>query len=745
MKKVFLLVILLAVGSLAFISCKKDKYQEPDESKPKDGITIGSKDWHEVPLSGCTIELNDISLTIPENTFSEDTKISVTKLKSGSYYGTSEASNFYYITVPPQVNNSISVTLTPSQEGTNVQYAALAPFHRKSTNEDVTGGIDLDCSYDDGKCIILLPTSNNDDEGENLWIIVGLVEDNSSSSSSSEPATRKMTDLTVTPAGQVKNVKWHYAMDTWLWLKMSGDETVKINNLMNTLTPIVTDALTKIHDLGFVLDEERNIPICFIRDTERPNAFGFFNQSYWSDRKSTVEINLEKIDKDGANTDALKATCIHELLHYFQADYDKRSSKKKKIPGEEDILNEAASVWVEQFMYNGKLDAKYLSDYISGYFRGFYISENGNKPAEQGYGMASLLYYLTSPISDLEDYGINKNSIVELFQIWKDNPEYRGTSYLTLTKWFSDHQCFFMDYYYDEFLLAVLTGKVFDLVKIEKGNIEGIDLSSNMYTFNTDRTYTYPTRTCLGLGCAIDLGNVFERTSFEGKEIIIKQEKPDVKTYLIVRDNDYNYEYYKTPATLENPLVIKGEEIDKMLKGAHKSNLYFVTINTFSAKKDYTVTCTIQDKKENDTVPNITYVFLKTQLEVGTEDNHGMYYSETTFNEITINKTTTGYTVTATSNDDSNSIISIEVDNRGATPVITQMTMNVYRSYGDVSAVLTNIPCASRTDGTQFFNAYESENTLHISSFSYNGPFGSCDHIVKDNYSRVEVKFLIDL
>ena len=439
MKKTLFFALALAISILAFTSCQNDK-NDPDVTKPIDDITINPEDWHTVPQSGCTIELDDISLTVPANTFSEDTKLSVTKLKSGNYYGGYEASNFYYITVPAQVNRSITVNLTPNKEGANVQYAARAPFHRKSTNEDVVGDIELECKYDDnGECTILLPTSENDTEDPNLWIIVGLVEDNSSTPSSKGAAMRKMTDLTETPAGQVKNVKWHFAMDTWLWLKLTDSEGTKIKNLMNKLNPIVEDAITKIHDLGFVLDEERNIPICFIRDEKHPDAFGFFCQGFWSDKTSTVELNLSTLEKSD-DPNVWGRTCIHEILHYFQANYDKRCPEKKYFGGEEDILNEAAAVWVEQFMNDGQLDAKFVGGHVSEFLQGYSIYENGNKPSEQGYGMSTLLYYLTNPMSGMAEVGITKNSIVELFQAWKDNPDYRGSSYLPLTKWFSNHQ-----------------------------------------------------------------------------------------------------------------------------------------------------------------------------------------------------------------------------------------------------------------------------------------------------------------
>ena len=749
MKKTLFFAFALLIGVLAFTSCQNSK-NEPEISKLDVGITINPQDWYAVPQSGGTIDLGDISLTVPANTFSEDTKLSVTKVKSGSYYEGYEASNFYYITVPSEVNRSISVKLTPNEIGSKVHYAARAPFHRKSTNEDVLGDIELECYYDNGECTLMLPTSDNNEGESDLWIIVGLVKDDSSNQMS---AARKVTRLTETPAGQVKNVKWHFAMDTWLWLKKSGSETTYINNLVNKLTPIVADALTKIHDLGFALDEERDIPICFIRDEKKLETFGYFCQGYWSDKSSMVELNLSALEKSD-DENVWGRTCIHELLHYFQANYDKRSSQSKYFGGEEDILNEASSVWVEQFMNNGKLDTKFVGTYINDFLHGFLISENGSTPANHGYGMSSLLYYLTSPISEMDAFGITKNSIVELFQIWKNNPSYRGHSYTTFSKWFSDHNCYFIDYYYDQFLLSVLTGKVFSMNELGKDNLSGLDDRLNRTTLNKDRTHTYPTRACLSHGCAIDQANVHLRTSFKGKELVIKQENPDVETYFVVGGASLNYETYKEHTSADKPLVIKGEEIDKMLNGSHKTDFYFVTINTNGSKRDYSLTCTVQDAEEEEekesTVPNVTGITIEAEFEVGTEDDgyytHDDYYILDSYLKPTVTKTATGFTVSASEeNNGRTKSLYVEVNTTGATPVITQMTVHTHYSYGDLSATVINMPMTNSSDFSQYYGAYEDENTLEFSSFSYDGPYGSFNHMLKGHHAYAEIRLYIDL
>lgn len=746
MKKAIFFALALVAGVLAFSSCTNDQ-NSPEIPNPVDNITINPQDWHEVPQTGCTIELDDISLTVPANTFPEDTKLSVTKLKRGSYFGGYEASNFYYITVPSEVNRSITVKLAPSKEGAKVQYAALAPFHQKSSNRDVVRDIELECSYDNDECTIMLPISDNGSGNPDLWIIVGLVEDNSSKFSSNGSAARKLASLTDTPAGQVKNVKWHFAMDTWTWIKLTDSEGAKIKNLMNKLNPIVEDAITKIHDVGFELDEERNIPICFIRDPSNPDNYGNFSQGFWGDGGSYVELNLATLEASD-DPNVWGRTCIHELLHYYQANYDKRIPQVKKFGGEEDILNEAASVWAEQFMNDGKLDAKFVGNHVGEFLQGYSIYENGNKPAEQGYGMSTLLYYLTSPMSGMAEVGITKNSIVELFQAWKDNPDYRGSSYLPLIKWFSNHQSTFMSYDYDKFLLAALSGKVFDLVEGGKAELSGLDGRGNVTSFNTDRTHTYPKRTCLGLGCAIDKATVHMRENFEGKEIIIQQEEPDMATYLFIGTKDNKCDYFKQPATLDNPLVIAGEEIDEMLKGSEKTTFYFVTLNTkYSVKKDFKVTCTVQDAAPKPTLPKIRSVNFDAFLTMGTAEKNAVVdfivdLDTKNGDSINVSSTSTGYAVKATNKSGNKRSIYFEVNTRGADPVMTKMTVtyNKPENY-DVSLSLTNLPRIYKYyDLIYKFEANASENTFHLSDFSYEGAWGSFNTIVPGESARATVR-----
>ena len=130
-----------------------------------------------------------------------------------------------------------------------------------------------------------------------------------------------------------------------------------------------------------------------------------------------------------ATEDDIKFTVIHEILHWFQAFYDPRSNykkSKKSYSGEELILYEAGAVWAEQFMNGGKLNGNFVKQYLPTYLRSVkdldavYPSNETqtNKYSNQGYGMSSMLYYFTSPISEMTAFGIDKTKIVDIYKKW---------------------------------------------------------------------------------------------------------------------------------------------------------------------------------------------------------------------------------------------------------------------------------------------------------------------------------------
>ena len=509
--KFWMWLLTLCLIASSFCACSKDNETGDEPLLPT--TPVSNSDWQTIPKSGGTIEKGDITLEFPSGTFGEETKVAVSEVKKGETYAEFEASTFYQVTLPAKVDRDIKVKIKSHVTNGDIMCVAIAPGHRKSTGEDVQQHMDLGGSYANGEYTVTLPATSNEADDGNLWIKLGLV-DITEDSGTKGVTTRGLGFSD--PQGKVKNFQWHFTIGSIRWLRMSWSEKQKVRDLVPKLNNYIKDALTKITDLGFVISGGRNIPFVFTYETDHPDAYGFFNQSWWEDKNSTIELNLVKL-LNGVDDTEISQTVIHELLHYFQAWYDDRPCMTKKLGGEEDIMNEAASVWIEQFMDNGKLNGVFLQYYVQDFASGFLVSENGNSYANQGYGMSTLLYYLTDPMSGMEKYGITKNSIVDLFGQWRFG-KHRGQTYYPFKRWLVEHKSSFYDNNdtgYDKFLLALLTGKIAKIPIYDKA-VEAFDKNFGQANLNKDGTYNFPERVCLTHGCRVDKILVFNRESFKG-------------------------------------------------------------------------------------------------------------------------------------------------------------------------------------------------------------------------------------
>lgn len=608
--------------TMCLMSCSDNKSSdEPDSSKPQTPINDG--DWQKVPATGGTIEKDSLTLTFPSGTFSEETNVAVTVVRKGELFGEFEASPFYQIMLPSKTDRAITVKIKGTMKDGDIRFVALSPSYRKSLSEDVTHSISLETTYSGGYYSLSLPATNNDDDDEEAAVTLGLV--NVADEGSAGARTRSLDVI----QGKVGNIEWYYDIGTWDWLTMSAANKKQFDDMKPKLNQYITDAIQKINNLGFSIQTSRKIPITLINDKEKPDAYGYFNQDCRYDEWSTIELNMLKLFS-GIDETSIKQTIIHELLHYFQADYDPRSSMKKKLGGEENAICEAASVWVEQFMNAGKLNGEFIRDYLPDFIRGLedveaiypidktnfldkinylkWKNQLNKNYQSHGYGMGALLYYLTSKIGEMEAFGINNNSIVEIFKLWKPNGYYTGRSFAPFKQWLRDHDSYFMDSgAYDEFLLSILSGK---LIEHKDINAEGMAIGSGkaMVTFTGNQKEEKEGK-CFNYGCVIDkvvIGSykdADENYSFKGKEIVIKQLQPDVQTYAIVQDMDNNFELLKTKAVEGDSLVIDGEELDKLIsEKVRKRYLWLVTTNHSGKTQSYKVSAELRDKVDGGVI-----------------------------------------------------------------------------------------------------------------------------------------------
>ena len=470
----FLLMMLTTVLLATFITSCSESGSDSDPSttptQPQTPVSDG--DWQVVPATGGTIEKGDITITFPSGTFNKDTKIAITEVKKGETCGEYEASKFYQLTTPAKLDKPLSVSIKSAEQADDIRFMTVAQALEKSTYELVKQDVSFDADYSNSKYHFTLPATKNDEDDGNTYLTMGLAH-----YPSGDDVNGTRTGTRYIMEGQVGNIEWYYEPS---WLLTSKQKSL-YNRLKPKINQYVIEALKQIQALGFSTRSSRKIPIHFVNDfLFGKDAFGFFEQHTLYDEWNVVKINMCKFsdlyDKDGeeAFLAQLKRTTIHELFHYYQSEYDPRSPIKKAFsPGEENILCEAGSVWIEQFVNDGQLDGNFVSQYLPSYRKSLYnyrecwkLDSENNKTfvkmtAAHGYGMSSLLYYMTSPISEMKGtFGIDKMEIVKLYKKWKT---YTTKTFEPLESWLRDYDAWdsFSRYKYDEYLAGTVcaTGK----------------------------------------------------------------------------------------------------------------------------------------------------------------------------------------------------------------------------------------------------------------------------------------------
>ena len=676
-KKLFLIMLCLLTTLFLLPACSDDESVDTPKESP---TPVSDGDWQTVSAKGGTIERGDISITVPQGTFSKDTKVAITEISKGKKFGDREASAYYQLTLPTEVDKQITVKIKGNTQSDDVCGVALETGFRKSVCEYAEHFISLETSRIGDEYTIVLPEMKNGESEENLSITLGLVD--TADEGSATKATRGIFDA-YDIEGKVKNVDWYFENVN----NLSSSDRVKFYSLKPKLNAYIKEALEKIHELGFAFDDGARIPFVPMRDEDKPNAYGYFNQSYSTDAWNTVELNMVKLSAGISETD-LKQTIIHEILHYYQSGYDPRNARTKKWGGEENVLCEAASVWVEQFMDNGNLNAEFVYEFLPTFIKGleehstlypntiepthnifstqyhkYYAQENENY-AKHGYAMSTLLYYLTSSESDMSAFGIDKNSIVELFKLWRTDKVYQGKTFLTFRRWLTNHNSYFLETdQYDEFLIKLISGKI-----IQHENINPYALRSevtNLKYITSDKEFVFESQ-CYNLGCYVQGVGIGKYTnskgeqSLEGKDVVVKQLSPDVNTYVFAHNaNEKKFELLKGKTVQGDSLVFKGEDLAKMFGGKGVGFLWLVTTNHSGQMKNYKATVQIRDKKQEETptsstITGLTMHFLYRALAPRDQEynGHDIGYEFGWYNTPTIKSTLNGTTmhVEATNN-----------------------------------------------------------------------------------------------
>ena len=643
-------------------ACSESNTDEKPEDPTKPETPVSDGDWQTVPVGGDTIEKGDITIDFPKGTFDKDSKVAITSLEKGKIGGKYEASKFYMVTIPSTTNKNITIRLKSTEKGGDIRFVMESPGLATSTGEEVEIESYLDAKYSNGEYVATLPAIANGNEViDNLKLTFGVAH---------LPQNVALTRGT-TMGGQVGTVKWEikYALTSLpYWDLLSQSKLNRIEGFMPILNECIEKAITQINRLGFKIEENRELPVYLVGLSER---WGQHNQSTLGNSHNSISINYEKMAVEKPDTVGLRNTVIHELFHYFQAEFDPRLSYLKgrtslsptafiggafdpeELVSEVLVMQEMGSAWIEQFTNDGQLDAKFLSKEALGHainFDQFGFTDiqncwSGNKREKyqnQGYSMAPMLYYITSQLKNINGEKIGNDVVLEFFQECKKHHtdiQFLSNTYNCLYDVLYRHECYFLiGDGTEDYILKLLKG---ELVKglyihtkniIDKSDSTGFSIKDPQKIANDGTAELSFNGSCYPYGCSIRQVSwqKLKEIDLTKKRLTIKQETEGMKTFLLVTDSKSNYTKFvqiEKTATKQDSIVVEGNQLEKMRldNGEFQHDFFLVTMRTdcnitdAGKKKDYKLSFELRDTLATKPVATITPRELTFQTGGGTK------------------------------------------------------------------------------------------------------------------------------
>lgn len=623
------LMCVVLLLSATFAACS-DSNDPKEPNKPDTPVNTG--DDMTVSASGGTITKGDISITFPSETFSKDEKVDITEVKKGEIGGEQEVSPFYQIVTPAKCDKAITIKIKSTEKSDDIRFVMNTKTLRKSLMEVGTHDVCLDATYSEGIYSVTLPPTYATESDENTSMIIGLAH---------APRLEDSPSATRAIDGTNGNVSWVIDVTPFTSTILSSKEVEQVKKLKLKVKDYVEDAVKQLHALGMKIinsqgynhadlsqsADKRTILIYFTWNSWYPNAYGFFCQDMKYDQYSTVELNLVKLLAADSNDTELKQTIIHELSHYYQADYDPRWPIAKLLnQGEEVVLYEAGAVWSEQFMDGGKMNAGFIKEYITGFLKCTLDSKTaGTTYQNHGYGMASMLYYLTKTSR------IKKEKIVGLYDLWS-TAGMSNKAFEPFKAWLKQNNCKFLengdfyDFVYQLFSCKLIEDKDYFCT----ANLLG---SHSLLNINGDKVVGQK-RECHPYGITqwqfkiSGYRNADGNHSLKGKEIVIKQTEPDVMSFVIACSSVEltTSKLFDKKIAPGDSLVISGEEAEKLFETGMPYSFVCVSVNSTDTKKMANMTCEIRSAPEtlNNAIDLLDFDFnVKSANEAGKTRNVG--------------------------------------------------------------------------------------------------------------------------
>ena len=605
----FLLMMLTAVLLATFITSCSESSSDSDPSSPTQPQTpVAEGDWQVVPATGGTIEKGDITITFPSGTFSGETKVAITEVRRGDVLGTDEVSKFYQLTMPATVGKELTIKVKCDEPDDDIRLITYVPSCSMHHPDEVTyAPLSYDATYSKGEYTATLSASENKGSNDEISFSIGLAHrvqfSNSSDINGSRAGTRRIS-------GETEGlITWYFDTDR----VFETDNAQRLTDFLDDLNGYIHTSIKQITNLGFTLREPRRLTILFSKRMGS-EEWGLFKQHWSNDSKSWLELNAKMITDANVNTNDVKQTIIHELLHYFQADYDQRIPfiKYRNCKEDELLMYEAGGQWIEKFMNNNKVPFNSnLYNRLKHFMKGLLDIEEIYKDVDvaapngsfnigfarqsHGYSMAALFEYWAQEIGD--------GKIVDIYHHWNSDASGVGIenkpTFETLKDFAAAKKLSIFEGGYDAFIWACADEVVVPGFKV-------VDFDSEMKRITVNDNSILFNGKCYAYGAdAKQLMFVWNSTeSLIGRKLVFRPETDYIKTYLYKMSANNKYELFRyMPLERGDSIVIDGDELERHrgADGAIRINYYF--LNTSYATEagkgiNYQLQCKLMKDEE---------------------------------------------------------------------------------------------------------------------------------------------------
>lgn len=359
----FYLISLLVIS--LFVGCSSDDDDMTDPIPVKE-VTM------DIGPTGGEITLNEFRLRIPAGSFDESNPITLRELDVEHSGFSDVISKTYKVEgLPANYTEQIEVGLVSDTDFPASSYFTVEEVGFVSSVDSVIS-----------KNRLLRPNV----EGSEMWAMLGTPGDGVQSENSGAE-TRDEAKLEFSIFG-ISSYATYTTSDGKFEISFPAEHLDKIY----TLGAHLAEAYTTIENTGFSFDDRTNWPMKVTVENLKPSVYGYAGASIWGENYGFMEINLLHIDE----TEELKTTVGHELLHIAQSLYDPRNSfSKAKFAAPHLWLDEAVSVWFERIISG---DPTYVSPVFetaaaTGLI-GAHVAQLPDYRADYGYAQAPLIQYI---------------------------------------------------------------------------------------------------------------------------------------------------------------------------------------------------------------------------------------------------------------------------------------------------------------------------------------------------------------